>query len=107
MRVCVARKANATCGAGAPPDIPRPAVFKGAQPAATGLAAAPNKRARFVSQITPPSPASGVSGPTPVSQAGFRKLVPGKGQQLTLLSLELHADTRQGPVSSHLSTAIA
>ena len=75
------------------PPLPRPVVFQGNRPAAAAAAAAgPNKH--FVSQITPPSPASGMSGPTPVSQAGFRKLVPGKGQQLTLLSIEVHADTR-------------
>jgi hypothetical protein len=55
-------------------------------------------RAGFVSQITPPSP--GVVGAgrsaTPLSQAGFkqRRCVAGKGQQLTLLSFELHADSR-------------
>lgn len=100
--------------AGMAPPLPRPAVFQGsrahAPAAATAAAAAApvgnaaaaaaavaggsNKRQRFVSQITPPSPASGMSGPTPVSQAGFRRLVPGKGQQLTLLSVEVHADTR-------------
>lgn len=58
-----------------------------------------------MSQITPPSPASGLSGPTPVSQAGFRKLVPGKGQQLTLLSIEIHADTRYVCTSRRLSRA--
>lgn len=63
--------------------------------AATGVGVHNNRqRQGFVSQITPPSPVSGVSGPTPVSQAGFRRLVPGKGQQLTLLSIEVHADTR-------------
>ena len=59
-----------------------------------GAAPKAHNRKQFVSQITPPSPVSGVSGPTPVSQAGFRRLVPGKGQQLTLLSVEVHADTR-------------
>ena len=52
------------------------------------------KKPRSVSQITPPSPAVGASGPTPLSQAGFKRLVPGKGHQLTLLSLEVHADCR-------------
>ncbi|KAK9829480.1 hypothetical protein WJX72_006119 [[Myrmecia] bisecta] len=52
------------------------------------------KRRKFVSQITPPSPAAGASGPTPLSQAGFKRLVAGKGQQLTLLSVEVHADCR-------------
>ncbi|DBA81937.1 hypothetical protein WJX77_000726 [Trebouxia sp. C0004] len=97
-------------GAMAPP-VPRPAVFQGNRANAPAAAAAagkvagsgaatgvggPNNRHRqgLVSQITPPSPVSGVSGPTPVSQAGFRRLVPGKGQQLTLLSIEVHADTR-------------
>lgn len=46
------------------------------------------------SQITAPSPAAGSDGVTPVSQAGFRRLIPGKGQNLTLLSIEVHADTR-------------
>lgn len=99
-------------GAMAPP-LPRPAVFQGNRPAAAAAAAGhggagvgaggPNKR--FVSQITPPSPGSGLSGPTPVSQAGFRRLVPGKGQQLTLLSIEIHADTRcpLGPCPPALS----
>lgn len=52
------------------------------------------KRARWVSQITPPSPAAGSGGRTPVSQAGFRTVVPGKGQGLMLLSIEVHADSR-------------
>jgi hypothetical protein len=94
------------------PPVPRPAVFQGNRAnapaaaaaaagnvagsgAATGVGGPKNKqRQGLVSQITPPSPVSGVSGPTPVSQAGFRRLVPGKGQQLTLLSIEVHADTR-------------
>ena len=57
------------------------------------------KRARFVSQITGPSPAEGASGPTPLSQAGYKRLVPGKGHQLTLLSLEVHADCRYVPIT--------
>lgn len=53
------------------------------------------KRAKLVSQITPPSPAKGPGAEhTPVSQAGFKRTVAGKGQQLTLLSLEVHADCR-------------
>ena len=93
------------------PPVPRPAVFQGNRANAPAAAAAAGKvagsdaatgvgghnnrqRQGLVSQITPPSPVSGVSGPTPVSQAGFRRLVPGKGQQLTLLSIEVHADTR-------------
>ncbi len=68
---------------------------------ATGVGG-PNNRKKpgLVSQITPPSPVSGVSGPTPVSQSGFRRLVPGKGQQLTLLSIEVHADTRYALLQS-------
>ena len=69
--------------------------------AATGVGGHNNRqRQGLVSQITPPSPVSGVSGPTPVSQAGFRRLVPGKGQQLTLLSIEVHADTRYASLQS-------
>ena len=56
------------------------------------------RRQGFVSQITPPSPGlvGGGSAGTPLSQAGFkqRRCVAGKGQQLTLLSLELHAESR-------------
>ncbi|BDA47990.1 probable DNA polymerase zeta catalytic subunit [Coccomyxa sp. Obi] len=48
----------------------------------------------WTSQITAPSPAAGSAGATPVSQSGFRRLVAGKGQNLTLLSIEVHADTR-------------
>lgn len=50
--------------------------------------------------------------PTPLSQAGFKRLVPGKGQCLTLLSVEIVADCRctkltvydlaPGPVQSPL-----
>lgn len=59
------------------------------------------KRQGFISQITPPSPGLGggsAAAATPLSQAGFkmRRCVSGKGQQLTLLSLELHADSRYG-----------
>lgn len=55
------------------------------------------QRQGFVSQITPPSLGlGGGSAGTPLSQAGFkqRRCVSGKGQQLTLLSLELHAESR-------------
>lgn len=51
--------------------------------------------AKFASQITPPS-AGDSKGGTPLSQAGFKRTVAGKGQQLTLLSLEVHADSRWG-----------
>ena len=56
---------------------------------------------RFISQLTLPSPGLGggtAPGATPLSQAGFkqRRCVAGKGQQLTLLSLELHAESRWG-----------
>ena len=58
---------------------------------------------RWTSQITPPSPA--VRGEaTPVSQSGFRRLVPGKGQNLTLLSIELHADTRYAFCTASMGT---
>ena len=57
------------------------------------------KRPRWVSQITGPSPQRAVSQ-TPVSQAGFRWRVAGKGQQLTLLSIEVHADSRFARPSS-------
>ncbi len=53
----------------------------------------------WTSQITAPSPAAGSAGATPLSQAGFRRLVAGKGQNLTLLSIEVHADTRFACVS--------
>lgn len=36
----------------------------------------------------------GGAAPTPLSQAGFKRLVPGKGQCLTLLSVEIVADCR-------------
>ena len=98
-------RANAPAAAAAAVSAAPAAVTAAAAAAAAGKVAGsggatgvggPNNRQRqgLVSQITPPSPVSGVSGPTPVSQAGFRRLVPGKGQQLTLLSIEVHADTR-------------
>lgn len=63
----------------------------------TGMETQRQRAAGFISQITPPSPGLGGSGgATPLSQAGFkqRRCVAGKGQQLTLLSLELHAECR-------------
>ena len=51
------------------------------------------KRARWVSQITGPSPLP-QRDQTPVSQAGFKWRMQGKGQELTLLSIEVHADSR-------------
>ncbi len=33
----------------------------------------------------------------PLSQAGFKRVVPGKGQQLTLLSVEVLTDCRCAP----------
>ena len=71
------------------------------------LLGGPATAKRWTSQITPPSPA--VRGETtPVSQAGYRRLVPGKGQNLTLLSIELHADTRCGalPLRAHRHVAL-
>lgn len=62
------------------PDIPHPKPHEGDPRAA--------KRARWASQITPPSEAAGAAPRTPVSQAGFRRVVPGKGQGLTLLAVE-------------------
>jgi hypothetical protein len=49
----------------------------------------------WTSQISAPSSGVGSDCATPVSQAGYRRLVPGKGQNLTLLSIEVQADTRQ------------
>lgn len=46
-----------------------------------------------MSQITGPSPEAAKSR-TPLSQAGFKWRVAGKGQQLTLLSIEVHAASR-------------
>lgn len=46
-----------------------------------------------MSQITGPTPKA-VTSQTPVSQAGFKWRVAGKGQQLTLLSIEIHAASR-------------
>ena len=74
-----------------------PSPLSSAGTAAATAATAAQRRQGFVSQITPPSPGlGGGAGPTPLSQAGFkqRRCVAGKGQQLTLLSLELHADCR-------------
>ena len=51
------------------------------------------KRPRNVSQITGPTPKA-IKSQTPVSQAGFKWRVAGKGQQLTLLSIEVHAASR-------------
>jgi len=36
----------------------------------------------------------GSGGATPLSQAGFKHTVAGKGQQLTLAAVEVHADSR-------------
>lgn len=51
------------------------------------------KKPRWVSQITGPSPKA-IKSQTPVSQSGFKWRVAGKGQQLTLLSVEVHAASR-------------
>lgn len=89
------------------------AALVGATAAApTQLTAAETQRRRqgFVSQITPPSPGLGGSaGATPLSQAGFkqRRCVAGKGQQLTLLSLELHAESRWGRAGPGWKTLVA
>lgn len=92
-----------------PPDASTAAAAAAAaQPpggtAATLDATLPTERTQrrpraFISQITPPSPGLGsgsAAAATPLSQAGFkmRRCVSGKGQQLTLLSLEVHADSR-------------
>lgn len=53
----------------------------------------PFKKARWVSQITGPSPRHAKTA-TPVSQSGFKWKIAGKGQQLSLLSVEVHADSR-------------
>ena len=89
-----------------PPPLPQPPAALGGQQQPTRPAdarpAAAAKRRSFVSQITPPSPMPGAGGQTPVSQSGFKRLVPGKGQQLTLTSIEVHADSRCGPQAALL-----
>ena len=50
-------------------------------------------------QISPVTPAVGSGGATPLSQAGFKHTVAGKGQQLTLAAVEVHADSRYGTSS--------
>lgn len=50
-----------------------------------------------VVQITPPS-CVGSAGATPLSQSGFKRSVAGKGQQLTFLAVEVHADCRLVPL---------
>lgn len=62
------------------PDAPHPKPYEGDPRAA--------KRARWASQITPPSETAGAAPRTPISQAGFRRVVPGKGQGMTLLAVE-------------------
>jgi len=54
----------------------------------------PLKRRRLGSQISPAGIGGGDASPVPLSQAGFKRVVPGKGQQLTLLSVEIQADCR-------------
>lgn len=110
------RVSFAAAGAGGSSQEATPPVVQQVTPAATAVAAAVSptqltaagtaptametqrRRPGFVSQITPPSPGlvGGGSAGTPLSQAGFkqRRCVAGKGQQLTLLSLELHAESR-------------
>lgn len=53
----------------------------------------PKARSQFVSQITPPSLGGGKTA-TPSSQLGFKRVIAGKGQGLTLASIEVHADCR-------------
>ena len=77
------------------PATAGPAPSAGGDTLAPGALETQRASRRFVSQITPPSP-GGASAGTPLSQAGFkqRRCVAGKGQQLTLLSVEVHADSR-------------
>jgi hypothetical protein len=66
-------------------------------PAAAAAAVPAPKRGRpsqFVSQISAPSPSAAAAGATPSSQTGFKRTVAGKGQGLTLLSVEVHAACR-------------
>lgn len=53
----------------------------------------PKARSQFVSQITPPSHGGGKIA-TPSSQLGFKRIIAGKGQGLTLASIEVHAECR-------------
>lgn len=76
--------------------LPAPKVAdKEAEPgvhAAGEKAAQPKPRSQLVSQITPPSTEPGKA--TPSSQMGFKRIVSGKGQGLTLGCIEVHADCR-------------
>jgi hypothetical protein len=96
--------AVAACGTAAA----APSPLSSAGTAAATASTAPQRRQGFVSQITPPSPGlGGGAGPTSLSQAGFkqRRCVAGKGQQLTLLSLELHADCRWVVLTRYVASA--
>jgi hypothetical protein len=99
-------QAHAATGPAAPGTDPPPSRFRGslATPAAGARAPAD------LSLVTPAgvqggsrasaggagAAAGGGAGPTPSSQAGirFKRSVPGKGEQLTVLSLEVHAESR-------------
>lgn len=48
---------------------------------------------RFVSQISGPTPPT-TGKVTPASQLGFKRTVAGKGEGLTMISVELHTDCR-------------
>ena len=73
------------------------AVAGGEKAAASGGTAPAAARQRglaaFVSQLSGASPL-GSAGATPLSQSGFKRTVAGKGQQLTLLCAEVHAECR-------------
>eukprot|EP00887_Chlorella_sp_A99_P007603 scaffold20.g7603.t1 len=62
---------------------------------ATGGPATSHKQRQkqFVSMVSPPSSGRGGKA-TPFSQGVFKHCIQGKGQQLTLLCLEMHADSR-------------
>ncbi|KAK9800905.1 hypothetical protein WJX73_009136 [Symbiochloris irregularis] len=84
----------AAAAEGAKTPVPPPAHGRPMLPLPQQAAGWAAKRAKFTSQITPPSASRPPGEHTPVSQAGFKHSVVGKGQQLTLLSLEVQADCR-------------
>lgn len=78
------------------PPLNVPATAAGHRPPA-GAGPSPLKKRRLESQLSPVDGGGGSADrvpETPLSQAGFKRMVPGKGQCLTLLSVEIVADCR-------------
>ncbi|KAL6779569.1 POLZ1 [Auxenochlorella protothecoides x Auxenochlorella symbiontica] len=83
--------------AAAPPGAAHSSGKERVSPPAAPPSASPLRRGvppAMLPSMLSPAHSAPAAGDTPLEQTGFKRVVDGKGQQLTLLSVEVHAESR-------------